>query len=70
MVRGMTTRERERELKLLRRWSFLGHGFSKSFRMLWAEKPYHERILLLKELVEEGEQVLAFERRYKTKKVS
>jgi len=49
-----TRKEILEEAKLLKEWGLLGHGYSKAFRNMWADKPHKERIRLLKELVKEG----------------
>jgi len=44
----------EKETTLLTAWGKLGKGFSKTFRVQWAEKPIAERIPWLEMLVREA----------------
>ena len=54
IYKRLTEKQIMEEANLLKEWGILGHGYSKSFRNMWADKPRDERIRLLKELVKEG----------------
>jgi hypothetical protein len=67
---AFTRKGQNQELKLLEEYSHQSNGFSRSFRDAWAEKPYEQRIAFLKDLINEGRQIQAYEnRRKKLKKV-
>lgn len=62
---AFTRKGQNQELKLLKEYSYQANGFSRAFRDMWAEKPYEQRIALLKDLINEGRQIQAHENKRK-----
>ena len=60
---AFTRKGQNEELRLLKEYSRQANGFSRTFRELWAEKPYEERIEFLKGLVSEGRHIHEYEKR-------